>query len=149
MQDAEIRKGIDRFDRWHYEFDLRGYKTPIVGGRNHANRHAQRRRYYFDPLVQHLGGTLRGKRVLDLGCNAGFWSLLALEAGADYVLGIDARPMHIEQAAFVFEAKEVDRHRYDFTCKNVFGLSPSELGTFDIVFCLDRGGTCKPVPTQS
>ncbi|MGH2699183.1 MAG: DUF1698 domain-containing protein, partial [Actinomycetota bacterium] len=54
------------------------------------------------------GGSLRGKRVLDLGCNAGFWSLEALDRGADFVLGIDGRDMHIEQAEFVFEVKEID-----------------------------------------
>src|SRR5215212_7167970 len=30
-------------------------------------------KYFFDPLVHLLGGSLTGKRALDLGCNAGFW----------------------------------------------------------------------------
>jgi ribosomal protein L11 methylase PrmA len=41
--------------------------------------------------------------VLDLGCNAGFWSLAAIDAGADLVVGIDGRQMHIDQANLVFE----------------------------------------------
>ena len=34
-------------------------------------------------------GSLKGLRVLGLGCNAGWWSLKAIEAGCDFVAGID------------------------------------------------------------
>lgn len=30
-----------------------------------------------------------GKRVLDVGCDMGFWSFLAAAKGADFVLGLD------------------------------------------------------------
>ena len=33
--------------------------------------------------------------------NAGFWALHAVRAGCDFVLGIDARELHIEQARLV------------------------------------------------
>ncbi len=133
--DAVLRR-IQSFPRWHYEFELLGHKTPIFDP-GHVNRHAQRRRYFFDPLVALCGGSLAGRRVLDLGCNAGYWSLLAAEAGADYVLGIDGRPMHTEQAELVFEAKGIDRSRYDFRCADLFeDLDRDDLGRFDLVLCL-------------
>src|SRR5438067_2455320 len=66
------------------------------------------------------GGSLAGRRVLDLGCNAGYWSLAAIEAGADFVLGIDGRQMHIDQANLVFEARGVDPARYSFQTANIF-----------------------------
>jgi SAM-dependent methyltransferase len=74
--------------------------------------------------------------VLDLASNAGFWSLAAIEAGCDYVLGVDGRQMHVDQASLVFEAKEVDPGRYDFRLGDVFALGPAEIGTFDLVLCL-------------
>jgi len=77
IQDEEIRQKIASFPRWHYRFDLKGNLTPIFEER-FANRHEQRKKYFFDPLVQLFGGSLAGKRVLDLGCNAGFWSLSPL-----------------------------------------------------------------------
>lgn len=85
MDDAQIIEKIDSFARWHYQFDLRGHKTPIFDA-GHVNRHRQRESYFFRPMVELLGGTLSGKRVLDLGCNAGFWALrdslrLRLRAG--------------------------------------------------------------------
>lgn len=130
-----LKERIDSFPRWHYEFDLNGYKTPVLDATK-INRHEQRKTYIFLPLVQLLGGTLEGKRVLDLGCNAGYWSLLAVQHGCDYVLGIDARRMHIDQANLVFEVKGVDRSRFSFRCGNVFEILKEGIGTFDVVLCL-------------
>jgi tRNA (mo5U34)-methyltransferase len=135
MDTEELRKRVDSFPRWHYQFDLQGVKTPILNPKT-VNRHEQRVRYFFEPLVNLYGGSLEGKRVLDLGCNAGFWSLKAIEAGCDYVLGIDGRQMHIDQANLVFEVNQVDKSRYSFRTGNVFTDDFSAEGPFDIVLCL-------------
>ena len=135
MHDKEIEERIASFSQWHYRFDLKGHHTPIFNEK-HANRHLQRKRYFFDPLGDLLGGSMEGKRVLDLGCNAGFWSLWAVRSGAEYVLGIDGRRMHIDQANFVFEVEGVDRSKYDFVEGNIFELGFEDLGSFDIVLCL-------------
>ncbi len=134
MRDEEIQQRIASFPRWHYRFDLGGHETPIFNNKVDI-RHGERERYFFDPMVDFLGGSLRGKRVLDLGCNAGWWSLRAVTSGADYVLGIDGRRMHVDQANFVFEAKGVDRERYDFVEANLFDLDLKTFGEFDVVFC--------------
>ena len=135
MHNEEIRRGIASFHTWHYEFDLAGYKTPILDP-DWAERHRQRKRYFFDPLVRLLGGSLAGKRVLDLGCNAGFWSLCAAEAGCQYVLGVDGRQIHVDQAEFVFRVKGVEESKYDFVAGNIFETDLRRFGTFDVVFCL-------------
>lgn len=135
MTDPEaLRARVESFPRWHYEFDLGGVRTPIAN-RAHVNRHAQRKEYFFSPLVRLCGGSLQGKRVLDLGCNAGFWSLAAIEAGADFVLGVDGRQMHVDQANLVFEAKGVDADRYRFELSDIFELDLHE-EQFDVVLCL-------------
>jgi SAM-dependent methyltransferase len=145
MQDAELLERIRQFPRWHYQFDLRGYRTPVFDPAL-VNRHEQRKAYFFRPLVELLGGSLAGKRVLDLGCNAGYWSLNAIESGCDFVLGIDGRQMHIDQANLVFDVQGVDRSRYAFRRTNLFDLSPEEVGTFDMVLCLGLlYHTCKPM----
>ncbi len=133
--DTDIAARIASFPRWHYEFDLAGHVTPIFDP-IFANRHRQRRRYFFDALLQTCGGTLEGLRVLDLGCNAGFWSLAAIEAGCSFVHGVDGRTMHVAQANFVFEVSAVDRRRYRFECADLFSLAAEELGRFDVVLCL-------------
>jgi tRNA (mo5U34)-methyltransferase len=145
MNDQEIIKKINDFESWYYQFDLKGHLTPI-SKKSRINRHLQRKKYFFDPVVQLSGGTLSGKRVLDLGCNAGFWSLAAVENGAEFVLGIDARKMHIDQANFVFETREIPKSKYQFIQGNIFESDLKNYGTFDIVLCLGvLSHTSKPI----
>lgn len=135
MARTDLLERINGFERWHYEFDLDGVKTPVADP-DLANRHAQRVAYFFDPMVAMFGGSLAGKRVLDLGCNAGFWSLQAVRAGCDHVLGVDGRQMHIDQANLVFEVNGIDRSRYAFRCDDFFKAVADDIGHFDVVLCL-------------
>jgi SAM-dependent methyltransferase len=105
-----LRERVVSFPRWHYEIDLGDVRTPIFDPAV-AVRHRERKRYFFDPLIEWCGGTLAGKRVLDLDSNAGFWSRCAAEAACDFVLGIDGRPLHVEQAKLVFETKGLEPER--------------------------------------
>jgi len=134
VEAQELQDRIAAFPRWHYRFEFdNGVSTPVPD-REVINRHEQRRRYFFEALLSVTGGSLRGHRVLDLGCNAGFWSLHAIEAGADFVLGVDGRQMFIDQANLVFETKGIDPSRYRFEEGNVFGHAFDE--RFDAVLCL-------------
>jgi tRNA (mo5U34)-methyltransferase len=128
----ELERRIGSFARWHYEFDLGGHKTP-VWKRELVNKHAQRKAHLIPALTELCGGSLKGKRVLDLACNAGFWSLAAIEAGAEEVIGVDGRQMHVDQAELVFQAKEIPRDRYRFVRSDVFDLQKLGLGRFDVV----------------
>lgn len=100
----------------------------------HQNRLTQRERYFFDPLVSLCGGSLEGRRVLDLGCHVGRWSLSAINAGAEFVHGVDGRETHIEQARIVFSEYGVNPSRYRFDTGNVFELG--DLEPFNVVLCL-------------
>jgi len=137
VNSEEIKQTIASFPRWHYQFNLRGNLTlsPLVD-KGRILRHKERKKYFFDLLVQLLGGSLVGKRVLDIGCNAGFWSLCAVESGCDFVLGIDGRQMHIDQANFVFRVNQVEKSKYDFIEGNIFNLDLRQFGAFDVVLCL-------------
>jgi tRNA (mo5U34)-methyltransferase len=134
VDNAELAARIASFDRWHYQFEFDGGITTPIFDVSHLNRHEQRYEYFFTRLLEATGGSLQGHRVLDLGCNAGYWSLKAIEAGADFVLGIDGRQMHVDQANLVFEAKGIDRARYRFEMANIFEYQPEP--RFDIVLCL-------------
>jgi SAM-dependent methyltransferase len=134
LERQQLEQRIAELGPWHYQFEFGdGVNTPI-GNPAILNRHEQRRRYFFEPLLQVAGGSLKGKRVLDLGCNAGFWASQAIDAGADFLLGVDGRQRQIDQAELVFEAKGVDRSRYRFEVGNIFEHSFSE--KFDVVMCL-------------
>ena len=150
MKEEEIVRRINSFPYWHYQFDLKGHLTPVdknLGSwTRFTNRPVKRRKYILDPVMKLCGGSLKGKRVLDLGCNSGFWSLSAIQQGADYVLGIDARQIFMEQANFVFEVNEIEKKRYSFIAKDLFDIDFREFGAFDIVLCLGLlYHVCKPV----
>jgi SAM-dependent methyltransferase len=134
MDAEELQRRIAAFSRWHYRFEFEGGISTPIDDNVDMNRHEQRRRYFFDALLKVNDGSLKGLRVLDLGCNAGFWSLQAAEAGADFVLGVDGRQMHVEQASLVFEAKGIDPSRYRFEEANIFEQDFGE--RFDVVLCL-------------
>jgi tRNA (mo5U34)-methyltransferase len=134
VEPEELRRRISAFPRWHYRFEFaNGVSTP-VGDRAQINRQRQRYAYFFERLLTAAGGSLRGRRVLDLGCNAGFWSLAAHDAGAEFVMGIDFNEEYIEQARLVFEASGVDSHGYQFQQGDVFTQQLSR--GFDVVLCL-------------
>ena len=56
MATDDLQARIDAFPVWHYRFELDGATTPIFRP-DAVNRHEQRRRMAFDPLVEVAGGT--------------------------------------------------------------------------------------------
>jgi SAM-dependent methyltransferase len=143
MDPREIEARIGAFPGWLYEFEFDGGVRTPVSNRTMINRQHERRRYVLDALLGLTGGSLAGRRVLDLGCNAGFWSLAALDAGAEFVLGVDSRRGYLDQAELVFEAKGVDTSRYRFEEGNVLAHEFGE--PFDVVLCLGlMSHLCKP-----
>jgi tRNA (mo5U34)-methyltransferase len=72
---------------------------------------------------------LRGMTVLDIGCNAGFYSLEMKRRGADRVLGIDTDPHYLRQARFAAEVNSVDIEFRQMPVWDVAKLNE----TFDLV----------------
>lgn len=78
-----------------------------------------------------------GKRVLDVGCEAGFWSRLASDRGAIEVLGID-RGRDVRGMGYVDLAAENNKLNYK-NChfeKMELGKQWFSFGQFDVILCL-------------
>jgi tRNA (mo5U34)-methyltransferase len=58
----------------------------------------------FRRFESHLPQDLSGKSVLDIGCNAGFYSIEMKRRGAERVLGIDSDDRYLAQAQLAIEA---------------------------------------------
>jgi tRNA (mo5U34)-methyltransferase len=58
----------------------------------------------FRRFAPHLPADLSGKSVLDIGCNAGFYSIEMKRRGASRVLGIDSDERYLAQAQLASEA---------------------------------------------
>src|SRR5690606_33720378 len=74
---------------------------------------------------------LTGKKVLDIGCNAGFYSIELAKRGAD-VLAIDLDPKYLEQAKWVTAEFDLS-HRIFFEQMQVYDLTRID-EDFDIVW---------------
>jgi SAM-dependent methyltransferase len=76
---------------------------------------------------------LRGLRVLDVGCNAGYFSIRCRQAGASYVLGIDRSAPDLALAT-AYRDRVYELDGLDFLHGDALDLS--EERTFDVVLAL-------------
>jgi 2-polyprenyl-3-methyl-5-hydroxy-6-metoxy-1,4-benzoquinol methylase len=77
---------------WYQQIELPGgVKTSLLA---HSNTQRWERMRSFFPDV-------RGRRVLDLGMNSGFFSLQCIKLGARRVVGVDSSPLACAQARFI------------------------------------------------
>ncbi|KAA2211943.1 TIGR04290 family methyltransferase [Teichococcus oryzae] len=72
---------------------------------------------------------LRGKSVLDIGCNAGFFSIEMKRRGAARVLGVDSDARYLEQARFAARALDLEIEYRELSVYDVGALGER----FDVV----------------
>ena len=84
----------------------------------------------FRRFAGNLPGDLAGKSVLDIGCNAGFYSIEMKRRGAGRVVGIDSDDRYLAQAALAAETLGFD----DIEFRKMDVYEVGALGeTFDVV----------------
>lgn len=134
---AEIQAEVERLAPFHHTIDLpHGLSTFVP-----SLARQERDRTRMDTLIAHAwprilaacGGSLAGKRVLDLACNCGGFSTHAAKAGAKYVLGVDIEPHYLEQANFIRDT--LDLRNLEFQQMSLDELDPVKHGIFDLVLC--------------
>ncbi|HMG05844.1 MAG TPA: DUF1698 domain-containing protein [Chthoniobacterales bacterium] len=131
MTPQGIATALARLEPWFHCIDLGGgLKTKTVSVMGEPIDHP-------DPtwqlVRQCLPADLEGKSVLDVGCNAGFYSVEAKRRGAKRVLGVDAQRKHIRQALFVRKVLGLD---LEYRRMDVYELDPLVIGEFDITLAL-------------
>lgn len=120
---AELLAEVERLDPWlQGPFWLGG--DLVIGGtwRNDAR---------WSQLGDAVPADLRGKRVLDVGSNAGYDPFMFHLRGAEYVLACEPFDF-IEQARFL---DSVYRTGIDFRKIGWQELDPQTHGTFDLIHC--------------
>jgi tRNA (mo5U34)-methyltransferase len=110
----EIRRRVAQLGDWFQNLDLQGVQTAPHHFLGDYPTCKWRTFEWAIPL------DLSGKTVLDIGCNAGFYSLEMKRRGAARVVGIDSDPDYLAQARFAAEVKgmeieyrELDVYRID------------------------------------
>ena len=88
----EIRRRVSELGEWFHNIDLDGVPTAP----NHFL--GDYPSFKWRMFESSLPADLSGKTVLDVGCNAGFYSIQMKRRGAARVVGIDSDPAKIEVA---------------------------------------------------
>ena len=102
MDQQVLQRRVDALGPWFHNLDLQGVHTApdhFLG--DYPNHHWQT----FERVI---AGDLRGRTVLDIGCNAGFFSIKMKERGADRVVGIDSDARYLAQARLAADVSGVD-----------------------------------------
>ncbi|MBS7456281.1 TIGR04290 family methyltransferase [Coralloluteibacterium stylophorae] len=90
-------------------------------------------RFKWERLAPHLPQNLGGMRVLDIGCNAGFYSFQLARRGAQ-VVAMDHDPHYLRQAGWVARQLGLEG-RVELRQGDVYSLAPLR-GQFDLVLFL-------------
>jgi tRNA (mo5U34)-methyltransferase len=122
--DADLKRRIEALAPWFHNMKLGGIDTApdhFLG--DYPN-------FKFRRFAAHLPEDLSGRSVLDIGCNAGFYSMEMKRRGAAYVLGIDSDERYLAQGRLAAEALGFD----DIEFRNLSVYDVGALGRmFDVV----------------
>lgn len=137
MTETELRAGLAELAPFHHAIELPfGLNTYDAAahrqGRQSQGRVDSFRIHVWPRLLEHFGGTLEGKRVIDVACNCGGFSILAAEAGAEEVFGFDSEEHYIRQAEFIREARGQKNLRLEV--ERLENVSTDRHGSFDVAF---------------
>jgi tRNA (mo5U34)-methyltransferase len=121
-----IETRVRALGEWFQNFDLQGVKT--------APGHplGDYPKVKWQRFSQALPEDLVGKSVLDIGCNAGFYSFELKKRGAARVLAIDADEKYLRQAVLIREILDLDVEIRQMSVYDVAELKEK----FDIVLFL-------------
>lgn len=138
MTPDEIRQRVDELAPWFHCLDLgNGILTKDARAASEPVEHP---RGTWEKVKAAIPRDVSGKSVLDVGCNAGFYSIEMRRRGAGRVLAVDSQRDQVDQARFACEVLgldiEVDR-------LSVYDLDPVVYGQFDIVLALGLIYHCK------
>lgn len=98
----QIEQRIAALGPWFHNLDIAGVSTAPAHFLGDYPRTKWKR------FAQAVPADLTGKSVLDIGCNAGFYSLEMKRRGAGRVLGVDFDDAYLDQARFAAEVAELD-----------------------------------------
>jgi tRNA (mo5U34)-methyltransferase len=120
---GELARQIREMGEWFHNLDLHGVPTAP----NHFLGDFPNVKWKH--ISEAIPPRLDGASVLDIGCNAGFYSIELKRRGADHVLGVDIDERYLTQARFAAHTLDLD---IDFRRCSVYELE-SIPGQFDYV----------------
>ena len=138
MSRTDIEARLHQLGPWFHCIDLGGgIMTKTASAIGEPVEHP---RPTWEKVQACLPADVAGKSVLDVGCNAGFYTVELKRRGAGRVLGVDAQRNLVRQAQFVREVLELE---IEYRRTSVYDLHPRDIGQFDVTLALGLIYHCK------
>ncbi|HWQ88587.1 MAG TPA: DUF1698 domain-containing protein [Desulfitobacteriaceae bacterium] len=120
--------------KWYYHFDFGRQIEVCTNNRNNIYSGFNNWDFF---LSKHLP-SVEGKRILDVGCNAGLYALRMADEKAKEVIGIDRSIIQAEYIKKWFATNGKDYPAVKYVKGDVTKIRFKEFGNFDLVcmFCI-------------
>jgi len=115
--------------KWYQIVDIDGKPTKGMQGKGDVEK-------TWKNVKRFLPKTLKGMRILDLGCNAGMYCVNSILMGAREAVGIEASDTYFKHALFVKKYME-KKHNRRMNIQYIHGgihKYIGDLGPFDIIY---------------
>ncbi len=123
LTQEQIEKEVRSLGKWFHNINLKGvYTAPDHFLGDYPNNK-------FRNFASSVPRDLTGKTVLDIGCNAGFYSIEMKKRGASKVIGIDSDDHYLAQARFASSVLDVNIEFRNMSVYDVAGFGEK----FDVV----------------
>jgi tRNA (mo5U34)-methyltransferase len=99
---AEIAQRVEQLGPWFHNLDLQGIRTAP------AHFLGDYPAFKVRGFAEAIPADLTGKSVLDIGCNAGFYSFEMKRRGASRVVAVDADDFYLKQARYAADVLGYD-----------------------------------------
>ncbi len=119
----DIQENVNKLGKWFHNINLNGIQTApdhFLGDYPNVK---------FQMFADAIPKDLTGKSVLDIGCNAGFYSIEMKRRGAERVLGIDSDDVYLNQARYAAKVLGADIEFRNMSVYDVGSLGEK----FDVV----------------
>lgn len=119
----EIQENVSKLGKWFHNINLKGIQTApdhFLGDYPNVK---------FQGFASAIPQDLSGKTVLDIGCNAGFYSIEMKRRGARHVIGLDSDERYLAQARYASEVLGADIEFRNMSVYDVAALGEK----FDVV----------------
>lgn len=141
LDDETLNDRISEF-KWYQPISFGGGVAAYPTGQSHLLNAFCWGRKKWQYIVQRNLPDIQGARVLDIGCNAGLFSIEMARMGAREVVAVDSKvtwPPFPQQAELVKEALEArcnTKYNVRFIDRPMTEIPDLDLGTFDLVVSL-------------
>lgn len=128
MNNDQLRREIQKLRPWYQNVQ---FNDEVSAVSSHSKLSGECAWNYIKQL---LPESLEGKRILDLGSNAGLFCIRTAQRGADESIGVEREPKHLRQCAFLKQYFDIPNVK--FINSNLENLSSMDLGKFDIILAI-------------